>query len=113
MFYNYIATIWDVRICFYTLTAMKDREEINWEKINSVDNHSLDKLTHEELKALEEYERHQTEVRGSGIPSWISDMYSNTPIQKYTCVKCGREFTRPGDPGDEYCSLTCMQRDQI
>ena len=92
---------------------MKEPEEPDWDKIFSVDNHSLDKLTPEELSILEEYERQQTEIRDSGIPSWIADQYSATPAQKYECHKCGKVFFRPGDPGDEYCSLLCMYNDQI
>jgi hypothetical protein len=37
-------------------------EEIDWEKIQSKDNHSIEELSYEEQQILKEYERQQTEV---------------------------------------------------
>jgi len=37
------------------------QDSINWEHINSKDNHSIEELSYEEQQALKEYERKQSE----------------------------------------------------
>lgn len=50
-------------------------EEIDWEKIQSKDNHSIEELSYEEQQILKEYERQQTEVKNSGLPPHIAKLY--------------------------------------
>jgi hypothetical protein len=49
--------------------------EIDWEKIQSKDNHSIEELTYEEQQILKEYERQQSEQRDSGMPPHIARLY--------------------------------------
>lgn len=54
---------------------MDKPREIDWEKIQSKDNQSIEELTYEEQQLLKEYERQQSEVDQSGIPTHIANQY--------------------------------------
>jgi hypothetical protein len=62
-------------------------EERDWDKYLSKDNHSREELNAEEQELLRAYEESQKEIDQSGIPKWISDIFSYTPLD-FKCSHC-------------------------
>ena len=95
-----------------------EQDPVDWDKIMSKDNHSVEELSPEEIKMLEEYERQQTEIRMSGVPAFVAEKYiggidPHAMDALPTCHKCGREYLPDEKNDDGYCSLECYQHDQI
>ena len=86
-------------------------EERDWDKYLSKDNHSREELSPEEQDLLRAYEENQKEIDQSGIPKWISDIFSYTPLD-FKCSYCGQRFT-PQFSAQQYCSDYCFHHDQI
>ena len=98
---------------------MSEEEEINWDSILPRDNSHIEELSHEDIKLVEQYAIHQQEIKDSGLPVYLAEMYSlnliKHPFAK-KCYSCNQDFI----PDEEdmahctdYCSLLCSQRDQI